>query len=140
MKKTLLTIAIALFSFMNSKAQTMIIHGTTYTKFYLVENGQIYKIFADEMWVMDPSGIGGVRGISASINLTFNSVPNYDPNDIPVAQVISCADARQNNAGSCGPLRNHRDGSISCEDLSNSYACSIKLANGTIVYSGNGNF
>ncbi|MDI1234977.1 MAG: hypothetical protein PSX81_11885 [bacterium] len=139
MKKILFTIAIALFSFMNAKAQTMIIHGTTSTKFYCWENGQLYKLFADEMWVMDPLTERGVRGISASINLTYTAVPNYDPNDIPVATIVSCYEARKYNSGSCGPLDNHRDGSVTCRDA-NDTSCSIKLANGTIIYSPNGDF
>lgn len=144
MKKLILTIATVLFSVLCTKAQsTMIVHGTSSTKFYLVENNQIYQIFADEIWVQEPLKTGGASGITKSINLSLNPAAAGSFDGVLTnfnATVISCYEARKYMHGSCGPLTSNatKTGFV-CLD-SNNTACSIKLEDGTIVYSGNGDF
>ena len=148
MKKLLLMSILAFSSIYGIKAQqTMIVHGTTATKFYLYENHQVYKIMADELWFSDGNA-SEPGGIIHSLNLTLTPVPNYDPGDEPIEIYMSCAEARANpnHKGQCGPLqyvgRQNVDGGFInhyiCYDQNNNACC---ISNGNLIlFSADGNF
>jgi hypothetical protein len=104
MKKQFLILALALVCFPILKAQqTMRVHGTNLTRFYLYENQQLYKIMADDLWFNSGSG-NGSGGITYATNLVLIPVTNFDIEVRPVQKYISCYEAKLTSSGECGPL------------------------------------
>jgi hypothetical protein len=144
-KKLTLTILSILYFINNASSQiaipSMIVHGTDATSFYLVDNGQIFHILADELWLQEPNPLG-MGGIINSTNLSYTQVPVIPHEEAPADLYISCWEAKMYYiSAACGPLFDI-NGNKYCMGT-NSNACSIKFFSGgffVTVMSSDGDF